>query len=269
MSFDSKFSNLGQPNKIWVLSAINGDIVRLVDMHRQLFEKVTPGDRLVYTGNYLCGPAARTAETIDEILYFRRTLLARPGMMAGDFVYLRGIQEELWNKLLHLQYQPSPVQLIEWMAVKYPDMEKILASYGSSLNEGRRIAREGIISLTRWTSALKTEIRKHPGHDKLFSVMRRAAFTEHQTSNDNNILFVHAGLDPQLPLTAQGDNFWWASHQFSQMTVPYHPFKLVVRGFDPERRGVRVGPVAITLDDDRVLCAELSSQGEMIELLAA
>lgn len=269
MSFDSKFSNLGQPNKIWAVSAINGDVARLVEMHKILFDRITPGDRLVYTGNYLCGPLAQTAETLDEMLYFRRTLLARPGMMAQDFTYLRGIQEELWNKLLHLQLMPSPIQLIEWMADKHPHMDKILRAYGGNLQDGRRFAREGIMGLTRWTTGLKTVIRRHPGHDKLFSVMRRAAFTEQPSSNDNNILFVHAGIDPQVPLVSQGDNFWWASQQFSQMSSAYHPFKLVVRGFDPERRGVQVGPVTVSLDGDSLICAEMSGMGDMLDIIAA
>src|SRR4051812_27118804 len=111
MSFKSKFSNLGQPNKIWVVAAIHGERSRLVTLHKSIYERAAPGDRLLYTGNYLCGPAALPLETINEILYFRRTLLARPGMETDDFVYLRGIQEELWSKLLQLQFMPSPRQV--------------------------------------------------------------------------------------------------------------------------------------------------------------
>jgi serine/threonine protein phosphatase 1 len=269
MSFKNKFSNLGQPNKIWVMSAIHGDRPRLIQLHKTLFRKITPGDRLVYTGNYLGGPGASPIETLDEILYFRRTLLAHPGMQATDFVYLRGIQEELWNKLLQLQFTPSPGQVIEWMIKKHKNMESILQGYGSSLEEASRAAREGVISLTRWTAALKLSVRRHPGHEKFFSVLRRAAFTEHRTSNDNNILFVHAGLDPQLPLISQGDNFWWASRQFSQMGEAYYPFKLVVRGFDPDHQGLQIGPVTVSLDSDRTLCAGMSGQGDVLEILEA
>jgi hypothetical protein len=270
MSFKNKFSNLGQPNKIWVVSAVHGEVPRLTELHDKLFQRFQPGDRLLYTGNYIAGAAAQPVETINEILYFRRTLLARPGMMADDFVYLRGIQEELWNKLLQLQFTPSPRQVVDWMSKKHTSMESVLNGYGSSFEEAARVAREGIISMTRWTSFLKSSVRQFPGHEKFFSVLRRAAFTENRAGNDNNILFVHAGLDPQRPLMSQGDNFWWGSKQFSQMTESYQPFKSVVRGFDPEHQGIQVGPVSVSLDGgDKLVCAEMSGQGDVLEILAA
>jgi hypothetical protein len=270
MSFKNKFSNLGQPNKIWVISAIHGDRAQLIRLHKTLYHKISPGDRLIYTGNYLGGAGASPVGTLDEILYFRRTLLARPGMEATDFVYLRGIQEELWNKLLQLQFTPSPGQVVDWIIKKHQNMESILQGYGSSFEEASRVAREGVISLSKWTADLKAAVRQHPGHEKFFSVLRRAAFTEHATSNDNNILFVHAGLDPQLPLISQGDNFWWASKQFSQMgEAAYSPFKLVVRGFDPDHQGLHVGAAAVSLDSEQILCAEISGQGDVLEILAA
>jgi hypothetical protein len=252
-----------------VVSAIHGDRARLIELHKTLFGKISPGDRLVYTGNYMGGPGASATGTFDEILYFRRTLLAQPGMLASDFVYLRGIQEELWNKLLQLQFTTGPGQVVEWMAKKFPDMESLLRGYGSSFEAAARVSREGVINTTKWTSALKLAVRRHPGHEKLFSVLRRAAFTEQDGSNDNNILFVHAGIDPQLPLVSQGDSFWWASRQFSQMGEPYFPFKLVVRGFDPDHQGLQVGPGTVSLDGDGMLCAGMSGQGEVLEILAA
>jgi hypothetical protein len=113
-------------------------------------------------------------------------------------------------------------------------------------------------------------VRRHPGHEKFFSVLRRAAFTEHTTSNDNNLLFVHAGLDPQLPLISQGDNFWWAFRQFSGIQEAYHPFKSVIRGFDPDHQGLKIGPVTVSLDGgSQLLCAEMSGQGDVLEILAA
>ncbi len=265
MSFKNKFSNLGQPRKIWVMAAIHGAQARLVTLHKTLFGKIAPGDRLLYTGNYLSGQEALPIETLDEILYFRRTLLALPDMQTEDFVYLRGIQEELWSKLLQLQLTPSPRQVIDWMVRRYPEMEAVLNGYGSSFDEAARVAREGVLSMTKWTSALKLSVRLHPGHEKFFSILHRAAFTENLTSNDNNLLFVHAGLDPQLPLVAQGDNFWWASKQFSQIQETYHPFKSVIRGFDPDHQGLRIGPATVSLDGgDQLLCAEMSGQGDVL-----
>ena len=66
-----------------------------------------PGDRLVYTGNMI-GRGSAVRETMDELLSFRRALIAMPGMLADDVVYLRGAQEEMWQKLLQLQFAPIP-----------------------------------------------------------------------------------------------------------------------------------------------------------------
>jgi hypothetical protein len=269
MSFKNKFSNLGQPRKIWVVAAVHGACDRLVTLHKTLFDKITSGDRLLYTGNYLCGPNSLPIKTIDEVLHFRRSLLAKPGMQPEDFIYLRGIQEELWGKLLQLQFMPSPRQVIDWMQQKHPEMEHVLNGYGSSFDDASRAAREGVLSMTKWTSALKLALRQNPGHEKFFSILHRAAFTECPASNDN-LLFVHAGLDPQLPLVSQGDNFWWASRQFSQIQETYHPFKSVIRGFDPDHQGLKIGPSTISLDGGgQLLCAEMSGHGDVLEILAA
>jgi serine/threonine protein phosphatase 1 len=142
------------------------------------------------------------------------------------------------------------------------------------LTELSRISREGILNLTRWSMVLKTRIRSEPGHEKFFTVLRLAAFTENKHSNDNNLLFVHAGLDPARPLAAQRDQFWWSFKGFNQMTAPYLPFRSVIRGHDPERQGVHVGPAVISLDGGcghggQLVCAQLSNIGEVLEILAA
>jgi hypothetical protein len=274
MSSNLKFSNLGQPSRIWTVSAIHGQLDNLVEIHKTVFDQFTPGDRLVYTGNYLGGAQAKPKETLDEILFFRRTLLARPGILAEDFVYLRGVQEELWTKMLQLPYAPDPARITEWMAAHYPDMDSVLRAYGSSLPELCRVAREGVMNLTRWSTFMKNQMRAEPGHEMFFSVLRRAAFTENNDAdNDNNLLFVHAGVNTEKPLDRQEDSFWWASRGFNAMET-YHPFKSVVRGFDPEGQGVHITRAAISLDGGcgyggRLVCARLSNTGDVQELIAA
>jgi hypothetical protein len=274
MSFKSKFSNLGHPNKIWVVSAIHGELDRLITVHQSLYGKFRAGDRLVYTGNYLGGAKARPIETLDEILHFRRTLMAKPGLMAEDIVYLRGTQEELFGKLLQLQFAPNAGTVVEWMAKHHPDINSVLQAYDTSLTEVSRIAREGILNLTRWSMALKTRIRAEPGHEKFFTVLRLAAFTENRHTNDNNLLFVHAGLDPEKPLAAQGDQFWWAFKGFNKIETPYLPFRSVIRGHDPEHQGIHVTPGFISLDGGcghggKLVCAQLSNMGDVLDILAA
>lgn len=275
MSFYAKFSSLGQPRRIFALSAIHGDAERLKAIHRHVYDRFTPGDRIVYTGNYLGSTApAQPIETMNEILRFRVALLARPGAMATDFVYLRGIQEELWRHLLRMQMSINAVDTVNWIRNHYPDMDGMLQAYGSSLDEAARIAREGVMNLTRWGAALLTAQRQHAGHEKFFTVLRRAAFTESAESNDNNVLFVHAGIDTTRALVEQEDQFWWASKGFNGHPSPYKPFRRVIRGYDPEHKGMHIGPAYISLDGGcgyggKLHCAEMSASGEIAELIAA
>lgn len=276
MSLNLKFSSLGEAERIWTISAVNGQLERLVEIHKAIFDRFKAGDRIVYTGNYLGGENARPIETLDEILYFRRTLLALPGVMTDDCVYLRGIQEELFGKLLQIQFAPNASHVVEWMIRRHPEMGSILTAYGSSLPEAGRVAREGVVSLTRWSAFLRRQMRERPGHEMFFSVLRRAAFTERASVNDNNhnLLFVHAGIDPQVSLAEQGDSFWWSGENFNTLETQNLPFKSIVRGFDPAHQGVHIGQSVISIDGGcgyggKLVCAHMSGDGSVMELIAA
>src|SRR5690242_7169626 len=110
MSENQKFADLGHPRRIWAVGAVHGEVDRLAALHADLIRRFTPGDRLVYTGNMI-GRGAAAVETLDELLSFRRALIAMPGMLASDVVYLRGSQEEMWQKLLQLQFAPNPAEV--------------------------------------------------------------------------------------------------------------------------------------------------------------
>src|SRR3546814_14736289 len=70
-----------------------------------LAARLLPGDRLVYLGN-MVGHGTATIATLDELLAFRRDFLCLPGVEPEDIVYLRGAQEEMWRKLLQIQFAP-------------------------------------------------------------------------------------------------------------------------------------------------------------------
>ncbi len=275
-SFTDKFTNIGAPRKIWTVAAINGQRAHLARIHDKILSGFQPGDRLVYTGNYLC--AAQGADprgVINDLLAFRRNLLARSGLLADDLIYLRGVQEELWTKLAQIQMAQNPRQIITWMQENHPEMDSLLQAYGSSLDGAGRVAREGILSLTRWSGALKAKLREHAGAEKFFTVLRRAAFTEQPAGYDNdNILFVHAGINPGKSLIEQNDQFWWAHKNFSNMTAAYSPFRTVIRGSDPQNAGVKLGDITVSLDGGcgrggDLVCAQLSPTGDVLDVFAA
>lgn len=234
------FAVLRGGGRIWAVAAIRGELGRLRVLHDRLEREFAPGDRIVYLGDYLgCQP--QVAETVDELLLFRRRTIARPGVELDDVVYLRGTQEEMWQKLLQLQFAPNPAEVLRWMVDH--GIGPTIAAYGGSVDEGLIAVREGVLALTRWTSQLRQSMRERDGHTTLMSVLKHAAYTD-----DNVLLFSHAGVDPTRPLSAQLDAFWWGSGLFAGMDQPYSGFKLVVRGADRKGGGTVFGPFTVTLD---------------------
>lgn len=260
------FATLRGSARIWAVAAIHGELGRLRSMHARLAEDVKPGDQVVYLGDYL-GYGADVRDTIDELLLFRRAFLAKPGVEVEDIVYLRGAQEEMWQKLLQLQFAPNPADVLKWMVDH--GIGATLAAYGGSAEEGYLNARDGILSLTRWTSQLRQNMRAYDGHTALMSVLKHAAFTD-----DDSLLFVHAGIDPTRPLSAQMDAFWWGSAGFELLDGPYGSFRLVVRGSDRRRGGVRVGAYTATLDGGcgfggPLTAACFGTDGQLLHMLEA
>ncbi len=266
---DLRFATLGRPRNIWAISAIHGDIERLVAVHDDLLSRIAPGDRIVYLGNYT-GYGKEATETVDEILTFRRLVLSIPGMKPDDLIYLRGVQEELWQKLLQLQFAPDPSAVLLWMLGK--GLAPTLNAYGLSPHDGITAAQEGVMSLTRWTNAIRKSVRAHAGHDVFATQLRRAAYTP--VSVQFPLLFVHSGLDPHKNLTEQGDIFWWGAKFFDTMQEQYKPFARVIRGYDPAHVGVNINCVTASIDGGcgfggKLVAACFTPEGEIEDMLEA
>lgn len=226
--------------RVWAVASVHGEAHRLVALHARLAPRLNAGDRLVYLGNYLgYGPAA--AATLDALILFRRLFLARRNAFMGDIVFLRGSQEEMLQKLLELQFAPNPRDVLPWMLSH--GMDKTLASYGVDAAHGLAAAREGVLSLTRWTAGLRDAIEARSGHRALLTALRRAAFTE-----DGALLFVHAGVDPAKPLDLQGDIFWWCDRDVLQLQAPFAGYTRVVRGIDRGHGGILQAAYATSID---------------------
>lgn len=234
------YAVLERPVRVWAIAAIHGETMRLTALHDRLAERLHPGDRLVYLGNYL-GYGQDVAGTVEELLAFRRDVLTMPGIEPWDVVYLRGAQEEMWHKLLQLQFAPAPRQALGWMLEH--GLGATLAAYGASPEIARQRALEGAVAITRWTNQLRAAMHKRAGHDELMAALRRYAVTD-----NGRLLFVHAGIDPHRPLSEQGDTFWWGSGYMASMSQPFAGFAKIVRGFDRQGGGRRIGEYDICID---------------------
>jgi serine/threonine protein phosphatase 1 len=236
-----KFAVLTRVERVWAVGAVHGETARLAALHDALAARLRPaGDRLVYLGNYL-GRGPDVAGTVEELLDFRRRLLALPGMFAADHVFLRGAQEEMWQKLLQLQFAVNPREVLDWMLAQ--GLGATLEAYGLPVDVGRAAARDGTLSLSRWTARIRAAIAARPGHRDMLSGLRRAAYDD-----QSRLLFVHAGLDRARPLSTQADRFWWGAPGFGDWDGPYGSFRRVVRGYDPAHGGVAETPHAVTAD---------------------
>ena len=237
---DEKFSVLVATQRVWAVGAIHGEAERLQAVVLELERRLVPGDKIVFLGNHLgYGPGIVQAQ--NEMLRLRRAVLAKPGMFASDIAFLRGSQEEMWRRLLQLHIAPNPGEVLDWMLGQ--GMAATLEAYGISPGEGKAACSEGALALAQWTTSIQTAMRTRPGHDQLHMVLRRAAYT-----SDGSLLFVAAGIDPQRPISEQGDAFWWGTGYFSEIPPKYGDYNRVVRGFGRSRRGTELDKYAVTLD---------------------
>ena len=259
-----KFARLRGARRIWAVAAIHGEALRLTRLHDQIASRFADGDRIVYLGNYL-GHGAAVGATINELIDFRSRVLARPRAFACDVVFLRGAQEEMWQKLLQLQFAQNPREVLGWMVRN--GIEPTVQAYGADLRQGFAASRDGPLQITRWTSRMRDAMNATPGHTTLFSTLRHAAMTQ-----DGRLLFVHAGIAPARSLQEQGDAFWWSADDILGLISPFERFSRVIRGFDRDRRGLVQRDFAISLDAGAgrgglLLAAAFAPSGEVLDLL--
>jgi serine/threonine protein phosphatase 1 len=261
MSQSERFTVLRATDRVWAIGAIHGDSNKLMALHDTIAEDIRFGDRVVYLGNYW-GYGTDGPGVLEELLRFRNWFLSfDPFRHVDDLVYLRGAQEEMWWKLMQLQFAPNPAEVLTWMLQR--GMGSMMQALGFNPEEGALQAKEGTLALTYWTNRLRQAARALPGHDALQNALKRAAYTD-----DGALLFVHAGLDIDKPLARQADSFWWAARSFAEINRPYRGFQRIVRGYDPDASGIVEGEYTISIDSGagrggRLAAVRLAVTGEI------
>ncbi|MDP6567833.1 MAG: hypothetical protein QF578_23610 [Alphaproteobacteria bacterium] len=257
---------LNAPRRIWAVPAILGQAPALRDLHAGLADRLQPQDALVYLGNYM-GQGPAVVETIDEVLAFQAALTSRPALRGLQIVHLRGAQEEMWVKLLEIQWAMQPAETFDWMLAH--GAEATLRAYGGDPADAPARFRSGVVTTTRWTTELRETFQDHPGHYEFLHRLASAAPT-----SDGRLLFVSTGIDPARPLEKQNDAFWWGSPAFEALAEPFGGFALVIRGFAADRQGGAIGDHALSIDSGcgdggslRAVC--FSPDGAILEEHAA
>lgn len=260
------FGHLKRARRVWAVASIHGEAQRLAVLHERLAQRLAPGDRLVYLGDYL-GYGPEAAAVLDHMLDFRRAMLAQRDMFLGDIVVLRGSQEEMWQKLLELQFAPNPREVLPWMLEH--GVAATLAAYGVDVRAGLAACRDNVMAITRWTGQVRAAVDARPGHRQLLGALRRAAFTV-----EGGLLFVNAGVDPAKPLELQRDVFWWGGGDVLALDAPFAGFSRVVCGYHRRRAGLVETPFAVSLDSGCGLGGVLNAacfapDGSLVERLEA
>ena len=254
------------PCRVWAIGSVRGDAARLAALHAELGPRLEPDDRLIYLGSVI-GWGAEVRETVDELLRFRRAFLAFANNCTGDYAVLRGSQEEMWTKLQEIQFAASPGEVLRWMAKQ--GVMATIAAYGGAITDGEAAANDGPLALAKWTSSLRAAVDGAPGHRDFLSSLKHAAYTA-----DAGMMFVQAGVDNGRPLDAQGDTLWWDAASFDRLDKPFFDAKRVVRGYDPERRGVVETPYSVSVDagcgfGGALAAVRLDADGTIMDTLMA
>src|SRR5210317_523292 len=107
MTEEKYIATLFRARRIWAIGPVHGNEDGLRRFHTALFAKLKKGDRLVYLGN-LIGIGKGVGGVMDQAINFRRAFLAGRGTFTHDIIFLRGAQEEMWQRLLQLQFSINP-----------------------------------------------------------------------------------------------------------------------------------------------------------------
>jgi serine/threonine protein phosphatase 1 len=258
--------NLGEPRRIWAIPSVHSNVDGLTAIHDQLLEHFEAGDKIIYLGNYT-GYGDTPVETLNEILTFRRIILSTLGVFPDDLIYLRGAQEEIFEKLWQLHCAPQAEQAFLWMLGN--GLSATLKALHINTHEAHDAVRYGPQYLSRWINKTRKLIREQIDYDAFYINMKRAAI-----SDDNTLLFVNSGLDYDKTLDQQDDSFWWKGDNFDDIKHQYNQFNWVVRGYDPKHRGVFVRKHYATLDNGsgfggNLICTALDHSGEIVHYLEA
>ena len=258
MGEKNHFTILSKTNRIWAIGAIHGNMSGLCAIHDEIVKKLCDGDKIIYLGNYF-GYGDNILSTLEEIFRFRCWFLSIPPLTTcDDIIFLRGRQEEMWQKLRQLHFARKPIDILDWVCNH--GMDKTLNSFNINIEDGYQFAMEGTLSLTQWTTKLKEITSTIAGHDNFLASLKHAV-----VSQNNRLLFLSSGIDISKDLSRQTDSLWWAGKSFSLIDKPYNQFSCIIRGYDPMHSGfiekiytlsldagdpIKSQPMAVCLSDD-------------------
>ncbi len=266
MEKTSNFVELKNTKKIWAIGSIHSNLESFESVKNYIVNNFEKDDKLIFLGNII-GLGEFPKQTLTSVIDLRFKLMSKFFLKPSSIIFLRGAQEEMFNKLLQLQIAPNPSEIINWMFDH--GVDSTLSSYGFSKEEVINISTSGTVSISKWTSKLNQTIKKNLGHEEYFLNLKHAAY-----SSSKKILFVNRGVDITRPLSAQNDCFWWGYQDFSKIDKPYNTFVKIVRGYQSNKNNEleqSKNKIVSTLfkqplENKRVYVGIFGENGEIFEL---
>ena len=266
MDKETKFVELNNCSRIWAIGSIHSNIKSFNSIKQFISKNFRDNDKIVFLGNVI-GLGAHSKDTITSVVNLRFRLMSKFHLKPDSVVFLRGAQEEMFNKLLQLHTAPNPLEIINWMFEH--GVDKTLYSYGYSNDQVKSVSTTGTVSISKWTSKLNNSLLDNLGHKEYFLNLKHAAY-----SSSKKILFVNRGVDIKRPLSAQNDCFWWGFQNFSKIDKPYSTFLKIVRGYQSmhdHKTQLLNDRVVCTLFKQplsyrKILCGIFSENGEILDL---
>ncbi len=267
MTDAAPITRLRGSGRIWALGALMGDDGALERLAHVVLSHWQRGDELVVLGNML-GSNGDPTRTLDLLLVLRRRLMA--ANLACGVLFLRGAQEEMWHKLLHLQFALSPLDVLDWMLER--GLAATIEAYGGSVADGRFACRNRASAIARWTTELRELQAGHAGHADLLNSLQRAV-----RSAAGAVLLSAAGIDATRPLADQADAFWWNGQGDAALDAAlargtddgWRDISRLVRGAGPSSGRASDEGRVLTVTRDKPALAVFDAAGVLLERIEA
>ena len=130
MKKQSNFSELDKASRLWAVGSIHSNLESFQSIKKFILTNFKQNDKLIFLGNVI-GLGDFSKETLSSVLDLRFNLMSKFKLKPKEVVFLRGAQEEMFNKLLQLQIAPNPIEIINWLFEH--GVDSTLKSYGFSI----------------------------------------------------------------------------------------------------------------------------------------
>ncbi len=247
--------------RFWVLAQVQGAADLLSAAFEHIIAAYQPGDKIILLGSQI-GCGGRSAEVIYQLTQ-TKAAMADP----DSLVWLRGVQEELFDRFYTLHMAPDPQGVLSWMFEAH-GFDQLLEQFSCDPRQALGACLGGAGDMAQFAASVREQVWALSGAKTYFERCARAVSTQ-----TGQLLFVHGGLDPARPLSLQTDAFWWGHPDFFRMKEPYMGYARVISGVVPDQ-GHRVhGPGRFCFDGGagrggqlQLICVD--PQGKILQEMA-